>query len=114
MEYIENYIPGSISFAEGFMGPRGDVGFTMLLDRKKAKSIVNKLLKEGLKIKKATMGLDGDWAENNEILFKDNKFIEEVNFRMYEYSVWAKPIMVVEFKDIPSRTYEVWKKVNEN
>ena len=60
------------------------------------------------------MGLDGDWAENNEILFKDNKFIEEVNFRMYEYSVWAKPIMVVEFKDIPSRTYEVWKKVNEN
>ena len=41
MEYIENYIPGSISFAEGFMGPRGDVGFTMLLDRKKAKSIVN-------------------------------------------------------------------------
>ena len=57
-----NYIPGSMSFAEGFFGPKGDVGFFMEADYEKAKEILDKLIKSGRKVTSAEMGLDGGLA----------------------------------------------------
>jgi len=108
IKFIENYIPGSISFADGFSGPKGDVGFTMTLDRKKAKKIVKQLVKEGLEVNSAQVGLDGDWDINSEFIYENGKFLESTD--IWESSVWAKPIMIINFNDSPSRTYEVWTK----
>ena len=47
-KFKENYIPGSQSFAEGFLGPKGNVGFIMLVDEKKAKKIIEELKLEDI------------------------------------------------------------------
>ena len=106
-KFKENYIPGSQSFAEGFLGPKGNVGFIMLVDEKKAKKIIEELKLEDRGITEATLGLNGDWQENNTVIYKDGEFKK---YDAYFGSCWAKPILIVEFTDIPSRTYQCWKK----
>jgi len=102
-----NYIPGSISFADGFMGPKGNVGFFMKYSHEKTKEIINGLLSKGRKITQASAGLDGDWVENNCTVFDGKDFIE---YDVWDSSTWASPILIVDFSDGPSETHEVWTK----
>jgi len=103
-----NYYPSSMSFAEGFLGPRGDVGFIMKADFIKAKEIVNELIKTGRQVSYADMGLDGDWDVNSERIFDDGSFINE--YTTYDHSQWAPTILIVCFTDGPSEMFHVWKK----
>ena len=102
-----NYIPDSIGFAEGFLGPKGDVGFFMVADWGKAKSIIENLLEMGSDISDVQMGLDGDWNENSMTVYEDGVFTE---YSCYEMSQWAEPIMIVNYKNSPSETYSVWRR----
>lgn len=103
----QNYTPGSMSFSDGFNGPRGNVGFTMVYDEEKAKKIINKLLSEKRNIDFAKVGLDGDWDCNSDTLYSENEFNETY---FHDNSIWATPIMIVNFFDSPSECYEVWSK----
>lgn len=103
----KNYIPGSISFSQGFAGPRGNVGFTMVYDEKKAKEIINKLLSGKRNIDFVEVGLDGDWDCNSDTLYSEKGFNETY---FHNNSIWATPIMIVNFIDSPSECYEVWIK----
>lgn len=111
MEVIQpkakNYIPDSIGFAEGFLGPKGDVGFFMVADWDKAKSIIENLIEQGKEIQEVEMGLDGDWRENSMTVFEDGVFTE---YSCYHCSQWAEPIMIVNYKNAPSETYSVWER----
>lgn len=99
-----NYIPGSISFAAGFFGARGDVGFNMVADYDKAKSIIADLLSQGRNIDNVQMGLDGDWDCNSNTIWENGEYFE---YTSWDSSQWAEPIIIVNFKDTPSETYPV-------
>ena len=111
-----NYIPGSMSFAAGFLGPLGDVGYTMVYDHNKAVEIIKTLDMNHIDL--VTAGLDGDWIENSDVIFKGKTFIEagdmwdDDKFWFHDNSIWATPIMIVDYDDRPSETYEVWRKEN--
>ena len=100
-----NYIPGSMSFAEGFLGAGGDVGFNMVADWGKAKAIITDLLTQGKNIDNVQMGLDGDWDCNSMTIWEAGVFDE---YNCWHSSQWAEPIMIVNYKDKPSETYSVW------
>jgi hypothetical protein len=106
----KNYIPDSISFIQGFRGPKGDVGYLMVADYKKAKKIILNLLQQGKNIKKVEMGLDGDWTCNSCIIFDENGHHK---YNCYDSSIWAEPIMIVFYKDAPSEKYSVWRQEKE-
>lgn len=101
-----NYIPGSQSFADGFLGPKGNVGYMMYADYGKAKEIIEALLQTDRSIVDATMGLDGDWDCNSTVIW-DGEFHE---YDSHGSSIWAAPIMIVTFKDSPAEMYPVWSK----
>ena len=103
----KNYIPSSISFAEGFMGPKGDKGFIMTADWDKAKSTIEKLISEGRNIDNVVMVLDGDWDCNSMTVWEGGEFTE---YDCHNGSIWAEPIIIVNYKDAPSETYSVWEK----
>jgi len=111
MEQLEvkakKYKPGSNSFGEGFMVPKGDVGFFMVADWDKAKAIIERLLSEGRNIEEVEMGLDGDWRENSMTVWADGEFKE---YDRHGISQWAEPIIIVNYKDAPSETYSAWSK----
>jgi hypothetical protein len=102
-----NYIPGSMSFADGFMGMRGDVGYTMVYNSEKATAIINNLLKDGRDVVDATVGLDGDFSINSGVIYEAGEWSD---YEEYNNSRWATPIMIVTFTDGPSECYEVWEK----
>ena len=52
------------------------------------------------------VGLDGDWGCNSMVIWENGKFEE---YNCHGASVWAEPIMIVNYKDAPSETYSVWK-----
>jgi hypothetical protein len=101
----KNYIPDSIGFAEGFLGPKGDVGFFMVADWEKAKSIIEALVESGKNIDDCEMGLDGDWNENSMTVYENGEYTP---YSCYECSQWAEPILIVNYSDAPSETYSVW------
>lgn len=107
---MKNYIPGSMSFAQGFMGPRGDVGYFMNFSQDKAEAVVKKLLSEGRKITEAYGGLDGDWNENNSVIYDGKEFHK---YDAYSGSQWATPILIVNFEDGSSEAFEVWDRENK-
>jgi len=108
MKVIKNYVPGLMSFAEGFLGPKGDnVGYFMLVDESKARKIIKGLLKEGRNIDFAELGLDGDWRVNSTAIYQDGKFYK---YDSYGGSGWATPTLIVYFKDAPNEAYPCWKK----
>ena len=109
-EMKENYIPSSISFSEGFNGPKGDVGYFMNFSQDKAEAIVKKLLSEGRKITKAFGGLDGDWRENHCTIYDGIEFHQ---YNVYKSSQWATPILIVNFSDGTSEAFEVWDRENK-
>jgi len=103
----KNYIPGSMSFSEGFMSYKC-AGISkdkfMEVDENKALEMVKSLLKEGRKIYEATLGLDGDWIENSTVIY-DGEFNK---YDSYHGSLWATPILIISFEDGPSETYECY------
>jgi len=101
----KNYVPGSMSFSEGFLGPQGDVGFTMKFSMKKAKQIAKKLGN----VVKIRAGLDGDFIENSCTIFDG----EWHDYACYDHSVWATPIIIIGFKNKTSEAFESWVKVKE-
>ena len=107
MKGEKNYMPRSISFAEGFFGPRGDIGFIMYADYERAKHIIDTLILQGRSVCHAEMGLDGDWHENSSVIYRDGEYHE---YDAHKYSQWAEPILLVFFNDGPSEKYSVWNK----
>jgi len=101
----KNYTPGSMSFVSGFMGTRGDVGFFMKADFKKAKKIINTLLKQSKEIEDVEMGLDGDWECNSMVVWENGSFEE---YDCYEESQWAEPIIIVNYKDGSNESFPAW------
>src|SRR5687768_11537117 len=97
-----NYYPGSISFSEGFLGPKGDVGFFMVADQTQAHNIIKSLIAQGRNVTSAEMGLDGDWQENSCTVYEDGEYED---YDAYDHSQWAEPILIVNFSDGPSETY---------
>ena len=102
----KNYVPESMSFLEGFLGPKGDVGFEMHFDYDKAKKIARHFKKED--IKEIEAGLDGDFEINSQVIYENNKWTDEIEF--FDYSVWANPIILIKFKNKPTEAFECWKK----
>jgi hypothetical protein len=100
---IKNYIPASQGFAEGFLGPKGDKGYFMKVDYKKAVKIINEQLKTDKQVETAKLGLDGDWIENSCVIYEYGKFSK---YYCYEGSIWATPILIIFYKNAPSETYE--------
>ena len=109
-KFKTDYTPRSMSFISGFLGPKGDVGYTMYLSRSKAKKIILDLVLEGFKITEAYVGLDGDWEINNALFYQNGSFIDE---KCFEESIWAEPIMMVHFENLPSRAYSIWNKTGK-
>ncbi len=103
----KNYVPGSMSFAAGFFGPRGDVGYIMVADWEKAKAIIKQLISEGRNIESVEMGLDGDWGENSMTVWENGNFFK---YGCHDNSIWAEPILIVNYEDAPSETYACWIK----
>lgn len=104
-EAKKNFIPGSTSFADGFStGRYRSLGATsfMAVDEKGAVKIVKNLLRDGRKIERAELGLDGDWGCNSTTIY-DGKFHK---YDSYCGSPWATPILMVFFEDGPSESYE--------
>jgi len=100
----------SITFAEGFLGHRGDVGFQMVVDYERAKALIKNEIKAGKVIKRATLGLQGDWFENNTIIY-DGK-------RHYKYdchgdSQWAIPTLEIIYSDGSEKSMEMWIKADK-
>jgi len=105
----KNYIPGSISFGDITAGQfRGDKKYLMEADWDKAKTTIENLISEGRNIENVVMGLDGDWCYNSMVIWENGKFEE---YNCHGASGWAEPIMIVNYKDAPSETYSVWKKL---
>lgn len=105
MKSNKNYTPGTMSFSDGFLGPKGDVGFFMSVDNEKAKNIVSDLLKNGKKIESAVLGLDGDFSENSTTIYDGKQFHD---YDAYEGSQWATPILIVNYKDGSNESFECW------
>ena len=85
----------SISFAEGFMGPRHDDGVLHTYDHKKAVKIAKEAIKSEPDIVEIRAGLDGDWNCNNDILWKGKFFVPD----FYKESCWAKPSLLFIYRD---------------
>ena len=105
MKSNKNYTPGTMSFSAGFLGPRGDVGFFMNVDNEKAKKIVKELLNKGRKIKEAELGLDGDFSCNSTIIYNGENFFD---YDAFEGSLWATPILIVEYEDGSNESFDCW------
>jgi hypothetical protein len=102
----KNYTPGSMGFAEGFLyAGRGAGKPFMEVDEKKAKEKIKELIKQKRHIERAELGLDGDWRQNNTVIY-DGKFHK---YDSYEGSGWATPTLIVYFTDAPNESYECWK-----
>lgn len=104
---MKNYVPGSMSWADGFLGPRGDVGFFMKVNENKALKIIKTQIKQGKNIERAELGLGGDWKCNNTTIYDGNKFHK---YDSYYGSRWATPLLIIYYNDAPSESYECFKK----
>ncbi len=107
-----DFYPSSMSFASGFLGPRGDVGYFMVADFEKAKDIIQSLISEGRKVTSAEMGLDGDWNVNSETIYEDGSFATE--YTAYSHSQWAPTVLIVNFEHGENEMYPVWKREEKN
>lgn len=105
----KNYIPGSMGFGEGFTAglfqTKGNVGYFMEFSDEKAKEIASLLNIED--IEEIVAGLDGDFMENNCVIYKDGKWTP---YSAWHGSIWAKPIILVKFKNAPMEAFECWEK----
>lgn len=106
----KNYKPGTQSFADGFLGPKGDVGFSMIFSYEKAKRIVESFGSDN--VAKVIAGLDGDFSENSQEIYNGKEWVEKRDLDFYRNSIWATPIILVEFKDKPQEAFECWGRMD--
>ena len=106
----KNYIPSSMSFGGGFLGPRGDVGYLMEVDEEKAILIIEEQIEQGRNIECASLGLDGDWDCNNTEIYDSEGFHE---YDSYFGSQWATPTLMIFYSDAPSESFECWRKTED-
>lgn len=101
----KNYIPGSISSGQGFLGIQARMSTKpqMFFSMKKAKQIVKQYTKKSIDSIKA--GLDGDFRENSCTIFDEDGWHE---YDVYEHSNWATPIIIINFIDKPNQTFECY------
>ena len=100
----KNYTPESMSFAAGFFCTRtGD--FAMFVDNEKSHKIIKQLLSQGKQIESAELGLDGDFNCNSTTVFSEGDFF---NYDAHEGSLWAEPILVVNYLDGSNEVYSCW------
>jgi hypothetical protein len=105
----KNYIPDSMTFGAGFFGPRGNVGFQMKFSDLKAKEIAESL--DLNDIEEIEAGLDGDFTENSCIIYNKDGWKP---YNAWESSQWAKPIILIKFKNKPMEAFECWEKLETN
>ncbi len=101
----KNYVPGSISFSDGFGLNRKLGDFVKYVDGEKARYIIKKLLSEDKEIDSAELGLDGDFNCNSTTIYYDGDFFE---YDAYEGSQWAEPILIVNYCDGSNEAYSCW------
>lgn len=87
--------------------PRGDVGFFMVADWEKAVAIITRLLSKNKKIESVEMGLDGDWKHNSMVIWQGGEFTK---YNCYDRSLWAEPILIVNYTEASSETFQVWSR----
>jgi len=97
----------SMSFEEGFLGTRGDVGFQMVVDYKRAKELIQSEIKNGKIIKRATLGLQGDWDCNNTEIYDGENHYE---YEAWHSSQWATPTLEIIYSDGSEKSLEMWTK----
>lgn len=80
------------------------------LDRKKAREIVLKELeKEPDNIERVVVQLSGDEFWNTETIWRDGKFRRRRDFKCYEMSTWAIPVVRVYYKDGKEQAFDCYR-----
>lgn len=107
----KNYLPVSMSFADGYRGAKGDVGYVMRFSLRKAKAFVRG--KEA-GIHRVVAGLDGDFTVNSAVIFEGGEWIKPGKWRrlkrFYRRSTWATPIILIEYEDRTTEAFECWSR----
>jgi hypothetical protein len=103
----DRYVPETMSFSEGLLGPKGNVGYFMEADYQAAVAKVTALL-ETHNILKVEMGLDGDWGCNSQTIWTPTEGFQE--YYTHSYSNWAPTIILVFFRGGRVKHYPVWKR----
>lgn len=80
------------------------------MDFEKAKKIINERRDE---IESAEMGLMEDWECTSGTVFLDGKFVEG-NCRIFLESLWATPLLVLNFNDGNVQEIELFVEYNKN
>lgn len=80
-------------------------GLHKSVDYAKAVSIINQLQNSGRRIRAAYLGLDGDWNENNELIFDGDTIF---SYEGCDSSRWATPVLYIEFDNGTTETYACW------
>lgn len=106
----KNYTPQSITHDYSLMKEKYEIidkgGKLMIADYDKAEEIIKLLLKNGKNIDTVSMGLDGDWSWNSEVIWREGIFYE---YKECNYSLWAEPIILIHYKDGTNEAYPCWK-----
>ena len=85
---MKNDVPKTMSFMDGFSGPKSDVGFQMIFSQELAETIINERRDDIIRVE---AGLDGDWDVNGHEIFKiGDEMIGD--YTLHDNSCWAKPI----------------------
>jgi hypothetical protein len=81
--------------------------YVMVLDTQKANLIIKEKSREK-KIKKAYIGLDGDFKNNHQEYYKHGKVLGVRD--MHTYSIWAVPILILHYEKGANEAYFVYEK----
>lgn len=108
--YPEEYVPGSISWNDGWLGPpEGSKSFLMYFDMAGARQLELAVYSEEypLSISKIVAGLDGDWEINHDTIYT----LEEgwSSYEAWDSSCWATPIIQVHLSNGRVLTFECWE-----
>lgn len=95
-----NSIPGSMSFAAGFLGPKRVDKVHHYTDYKELLEFLNNLDYDNVDY--IDIGLAGDMDCTGGTLYANNKF--DKNCYFYDNSCWAEPCIVVYYKTRPVET----------
>ena len=79
----------------------------MYLDRKKAREIIEREIKKGKKIDFAYLTLEKD-GKYKECVYADGDFYHKKHCTCFGYSCWAKPLVVIYYKDRISENFECY------
>ena len=103
----ESFQPESTSFAVGFAGPQGNLGYTMIADKDVAKKLIISTKKRRNKVVSAEMGLKGDWGCTSWNFYDGKDFEFDGG---HDNSIWATPLLKLKYKDGTHQWFECWYK----